>query len=82
LSKAQTAPVKTCSQIEIATEEESIKTNIISGSMLAAVAIALALNGAAMTPAVAKHKAYHHKMHCGAKAKCNAYKHHCHMKVK
>jgi hypothetical protein len=59
-----------------------MKTNILSGSALAAAAIALALNGAAIAPASAHvtHKAHHHKGHCGAKAKCKSHKNHCNVK--
>jgi uncharacterized membrane protein len=64
-----------------------MKTKILSGSTLAAAAIALALSGVAATPAAASH--HHHrctmeKGKCGGKAKCmkgghciHHMKHHC-----
>jgi hypothetical protein len=50
-----------------------VKAKIVSGSTLAATAIALALAGAAATPAAAKHSRHvcdMSKGQCGGKAKC------------
>jgi uncharacterized membrane protein len=61
-----------------------MKTKILSGSTLAAAAVALALSGVAVTPAAASH---HHrctmeKGKCGGKTKCMTKGGHCihHMK--
>lgn len=72
-----------------------MKTNIVSGSALAAAAIAFVLNGASIAPAAAHyakyshhHKAHcakgscHHKMKCHHKSKCHHYKGACHHKSK
>jgi hypothetical protein len=65
-----------------------MKTKIVSGSALAAAAIALAMNGAAVAPAHAQHASSQAKAHCGGKgschhkAKCHHYKGHCNMKSK
>jgi len=49
-----------------------MKTKVVSGTTLAAAAVALALGGAVATPAHAK--SHHHcamaKGHCGGKMKC------------
>lgn len=48
-----------------------MKTKVISGATLAAAAIALALSGAAVTPAYAKgHQCAMAKGQCGGKMKC------------
>ncbi|PWB84161.1 MAG: hypothetical protein C3F11_02820 [Methylocystaceae bacterium] len=50
-----------------------MKAKIISGSTIAATAIALALSGVVATPAAAKHSRHHCNMEkgqCGGKAKC------------
>ena len=49
-----------------------MKAKIVSGSALAAAAIALALNGAVIAPAFAKagHQCSMAKGHCGGKMKC------------
>jgi len=55
-----------------------MKTKIISGSAIAAPAVALALGGA--TPAAAKHHHHHCTMEkgkCGGKAKCMTKRGHC-----
>lgn len=57
-----------------------MKSNIISGSALAAAAIALALNGASMAPAYAHGaKQTQAKTHCGGKGSCH-HKARCHHK--
>lgn len=60
-----------------------MKAKIVSGSTLAAAAIALALAGSAATPAAAKHSRHQCNMEkgqCGGKSKCmtkkGACKHH------
>jgi hypothetical protein len=74
-------------------EEKEMKPNIISGSALAAAAVALALSGASVAPAYAHGaKSTHMKTHCGGKgscrgmakchhkAQCHHHKGHCNMK--
>jgi hypothetical protein len=60
-----------------------MKSKIVSGSALAAVAVALALAGAATTPAYAKHhKCTMEKGQCGGKTKCMTKKGVCKHKAK
>jgi hypothetical protein len=60
-----------------------MKAKIVSGSALAAAAIALALSGAAATPAFAKgHHCTMEKGHCGGKMKCMTKKGVCKHKMK
>ncbi len=51
-----------------------MKTNVISGSMIAAAAIALALTGATVAPAQANHRHHHMwgKSGCKHKAVCKS----------
>ncbi len=60
-----------------------MKTKVLSGSTVAATAIALALSGASSTPAFAKgHHCTMEKSHCGGKAKCMTKKGGCKHKMK
>jgi hypothetical protein len=60
-----------------------MKTKIVSGSAIAAAAIALALSGATVTPALAKgHHCTMQKGSCGSKAKCMTKKGVCKHKMK
>jgi hypothetical protein len=60
-----------------------MKAKIVSGSALAAAAVALALSGATVAPAFAKgHHCTMEKGQCGGKAKCMTKKGVCKHKMK